>query len=475
MRASKNLSHYLRKLSGAVRAVAITAGLALVAGLGATSAHAADKAPTAAETTAKAMADAPSIIAAAKVNCDLANATIVGPTEPEVNGKKVKANIYELACKTGPGFIVTVFSPTEAGEPFTCNYLVKIKAIDPKSPSCILPENLPESKWMIPVVKTFLPDCELTQWRLIGSTSTAPLIDRYEIGCKASQGGVIDYPQLTATGVPEYKNCLAMEGSKSACTFTTKDQIVAAMKPLATQANPACQVNNVRFVGVTKENDGIYYEFGCANPPGFMVLAKTDGTFIRNIPCASAAGLGGCQYTDAGVAAADANGRMTQTLKAAGFTCTVKDYTVVGTQEATKRDYIEFKCPEQPFGLIGFVPQEGSTAAARLNDCFADQAGRKSCTMVTPDDLMKQVDVIVKKAEPNKGCDVKQVRYIGESAGVDGGIIIEAACVNKRGYLGVISADRQSLTEVVPCTIAKAHHDDQQCEIEGNGTYTGGE
>ncbi len=464
------------KFAGALRTLAVTASLALIASLAAAPVYAATPKPlTEAESIAKGLEDAPSIVATAKLNCDIANAKVVGPTDTEVNGAKVKGTIYELACKSGPGFIITAISLTQTKDPFSCNYLVKVREKVPDSLLCTLPENTPPYKWLTPVVQPYLPGCEVTNARVIGSSTSGAPIDRYEVACATGIGGIIDYAQLGTDTPTEFKSCLFLEGTPSTCTYTTKAQIIETMRPIAAAGNAKCVVTDVRFVGITKESDGYYYEFGCATPPGFIVLTKVDNSFVRNIPCASAAGLGGCKFTDAGVAAADANGRMSAQLKEGGFPCTVKDYEVIGTQESTKRDYIEFTCPEQPFGLIGFIPQEGSTAALRVNDCFLDQVGRKSCTLTKPDVLLAQVDKLIKIAKPDKGCDVSEVRYIGESDTIDAGVIVEIACKNKRGYIAVIAADRQSLGEAIPCTIAKAHKEEQQCEIAGNGTYASAE
>ncbi|WP_303829177.1 hypothetical protein [Asticcacaulis taihuensis] len=422
---------------------------------------------------AKSMADIPAIIALAKIDCDPVDAYLMGPTEfAKDDGTKVKGQLYEVACKTGPGFIITSISPTEVGQAFTCSLAAKLQATRPDSILCVLPENKPHYAWLTPIVQPYLPGCQISDARVIGSTSTEPLIDRYEVGCGAQAGGIIDYAQLGAKAPTEFKSCLVVDGTSSACQFTTKEQTMAVLKPVAAAADKDCQVNNVRFVGVNKENDGMFYEFGCANKPGFIALTKLDNTFERSITCASAAGLGGCKFTDAGVAAADANGTYSALLAKAGFPCTVDDYNVLGTQEQTKRDYVEFKCKEQPWGLIGFVPQPGSTAGVRVNDCFIDQTSRKMCTYVTEPQLRAQIDKLIKVAQPGKDCDVSDVRYIGESDGIEGAVIIEIACSNKRGYIAVIAANRNSIADSTPCKIAKSHNDPVQCTIAGNGTYS---
>ena len=463
-------------LADRARCLVLAAGLALVASFAGNAALA----ETAKAPAANAMADAPTIIATAKVNCDLANASVIGGTDIEADGKKIKGTLYEIACKSGPGFIATAVTPTDVRQVFTCTLVAGVKEKQPNAPTCALAENTPNYKWLTPVVQKYASNCVVSNARVMGSTpadSTDPKVDRYEFACGTSAGGVLDYPQLGSDAPVDYKSCLMVADSKLPCTLSTAEQAAAALKPVAAQADADCQVNNTRFVGITKESDGYYYEFGCSNKPGFIVLTGNDNSFTRVVPCASAAGLGGCKFTDAGAAAADANGTYTQQLKAGGFTCTVKDYNVVGTQEQTKRDYIEFKCPEQPFGLIGFVPQPGSQSSLRLNDCFHDQVGQKACTYVTTDMLMAQVDKLIKAAEPTKACDVTQVRYIGESASVDDGVIAEIACANKRGYIVAINADRQGFADkALPCVIARTHKDaDQQCTIPGNGTYTSGD
>ena len=465
------------RLADRVRTLVIALGLAMAASLGAPHVYAADAfKPDPAKQT-QGMTDAPAIIATAHISCDPSNAYALGQTDWEKDGKKGKGTLYEIACKAGPGFMITKISDTEVYQPFTCTLAAKIQKTNASSILCVLPENTPHYKWLQAVVQPYLPSCEVTDGRQIGATTSGELIDRYEFACKDQVGGVVDYPQLGQTAKIEFKPCIVMDGGTSACTLSTRAQIADSVKPIATAADPKCQVNNARFVGVTKEEDAMFYEFGCANEPGFMVQTKPDNTYMSTIPCANATKLmGGCTYTDLSVATADANTTYTNALKTAGFTCTVKAFDVKGTQPTTKRDFVEFQCAEQPFGLIGYIPQPGSVSALKVTDCFDDQLHKTPyCTYVTADMLMKQWDKLIKLAEPTKGCDVTQVRYIGESDTTENAIAAELACANKRGYIAIVAPDRQSLMESVPCRIAKAHNEAEQCQIAGNGTYTEGD
>lgn len=422
---------------------------------------------------AKAMADAPAIVAAAKIACEPVNAYPRGPHDYEKEDKtKVKATIYEIACKTGPGFIIIVASPTEVYSPFTCTAAWRAQQKEAKNIGCELPENKPHYKWLTPVVQPYLPGCEISEVKMIGSSTAAPYFDRYEVGCGSKVGGIIDYPQLASDAPIGFRSCIGQEGTTATCTLSTREQIIESLKPLAATADSKCQVSDVRFVGVTTEGNGVFYEFGCSNQPGFIVRAKlSDNSFDRLVQCSAAASLGGCKLTKAEDAAAGASGDYSSILKKAGYTCTVSDFNVIGSQENTKRDYVEFKCPEQPWGLIGFVPQPGSTAGVSVTDCYLVKTRNRTCTLTTDDMLKGQLDKLIKIAEPKKGCDIKEVKYLGESAGVEGGLIAEIACVNKRGYIIVVEKDRNSISLATPCHIAKAHKDPQQCTIAGNGTY----
>ncbi|MGA9659986.1 MAG: hypothetical protein WBQ60_12940 [Asticcacaulis sp.] len=453
-------------------ALAAAAGLIVGLSLSAQTATAAETAPFTIDPAvkAKSMVDIVPLIPLAKINCEPTDAYLLGPVAAE--GTAPAAQLYEVACKTGPGYIITKISDTQVGKTFTCSLAATLHTQKATSPLCILPENTPHYAWLNAQIKPFMPDCTVDKARLIGSTTEEPFLDRYEVSCTTGTGGVVDYPQIGSTAPVDFKNCVIVAGSNSACTFITEEQMRAPLKPVAAKASATCQVNNARFLGVSKDNANLYYEIGCANEVGFVVVTDNKTNYERTIACTSAASLGGCTFTDMGAAAADANTNYSTQLTKAGYPCKVEDYTVLGTQEGTKRDYIEFKCADRPWGLIGFVPQVGSTSSLRVNDCFIDQSGRKDCTFVKESDLRAQLDKLIKIKEPAKNCDVSDVRYIGESDGIEGALVAELACANKRGYIVVVSADRNSIAESTACVLAKSHNDPVQCTIPNNGTYS---
>jgi hypothetical protein len=420
------------------------------------------------------MMDAPALIQEGNIPCELADANYVGESNLSLDGKTVKGKTYEIACKNATGWIVT---KSEAGleTPYNCTqgntYALKNKGI----PVCALPLNAPHYAWLQADAKTYVPDCVVNKARLVGTITTGAGANRYEVGCANAKALIVDIPLLGSKAPPAYRICLMTEGTSSVCEYQTHEQAVTQIVPIAQKADPACQANNARFIGTAADSDSYYFEIGCSNQPGFVILVKSDNSLDRTVSCTAARALGGCQFTKLEEAASVESDYYTKTLTKAGYGCTVQEFNIIGSQPTTKRDYAEFKCPEKPFGLIGFVPQDGSNGEVNVSDCFVSKTRKNMCSLIDETVYKAHIDKLIKVAQPTKGCDVSDVRYVGESGSEAEGVIVEVACVNKRGYIGTLSADRTKIVDTIPCRIAKTHKEEIQCEIPGNGTYADNE
>ncbi|MDC7674562.1 hypothetical protein [Asticcacaulis machinosus] len=418
------------------------------------------------KTRAKGMADAPAILSASGAPCQIADAHHVGESNvTTADGKKSKVMVYEVACQTGPGYILAK-NPDNTATAFNCTQAASQNALDPKATKCVLPGNAKHYAWLQSSVQTLGSPCVVNNARWIGSSDEAKL-DRYELGCESGVGGVLDLARTGSTAKTSFDNCLVMEQRKVTCQFTTREQALAVIKPLAEKASASCQVNNSRLIGRVVADNEDYYEFGCANEPGFLVRAKSSGEYVAKISCANAGTLGPCQYTDAASLTASQNATYTKVLAAAGKPCTVESYNVIGTQTQTNRDFVEFKCPEQVYGLMGFIPNEGSTAKIDIFDCYAGVARKRECSLTPATVLTAHLDKLAKADK--KDCDVKEVRYAGVTD--SDGILVELACTNKRGYVAALSKTRTSYEDIVACNIAKNRPGYETCKIPGNGTY----
>lgn len=413
----------------------------------------------------RAQKDVPALISSTGAVCALADTYFVGESKGKnAEGKTTKTLVYELACDGTSGLII---SKHESGavDLLSCTQAHAQNAADPSRIKCILPGNQPHHAWLTPLIQTKTPDCTVADARWLGSVPDQKF-DRYEYSCTDKAGAIVDVPQAGSTYPLTLTPCLLTAGTSSACTLNTAEQISRSLSPQAKQASATCEVNNARWLGRIAAESTDYYEIGCANEPGFLVATDLNGTFKSTVGCDRAGTLGPCQYTDSAALEQEANAKLTTTLKAAGHTCTVNDYTVLGTQTGTNRDLIEFQCADKAYGLMAFIPNPGSTSEADIFDCYTAAGRNRACTYVTEDTLLKNIDALT-KAE-NKDCDVKEIRYAGIAD--DDAVILEIACTNKRGYIADLLKSRKGFGAIVSCNIAKSRGY-ETCTIPGNGTY----
>ncbi|MDC7683813.1 hypothetical protein PQU92_11030 [Asticcacaulis sp. BYS171W] len=416
---------------------------------------------------AKGIADAPAMIKGAGVPCDPADAYYIGEsTTKTADGKTVKIQVVEVTCKAGGGYILDKNPSSGVVEQRNCTQAFSQNAANTKQIKCVLPGNKEHYAWLTPLVKPYDATCTVEKARWLGQIAEQKT-NRYEYGCQGSAGGLIDVPYAPNTNAPNFINCLIAKGN-SACSYTTAEQATQRLQPIAKQAKASCVVEKARWLARDTDKNADYYEIGCAGQPGFIVQTSPALVYQATFDCSQAKAIGGCQYTDASQAQAGAREAYANRLKVTGLPCTVSDYTVLGVENAgLKRELVEYKCPEQKWGLAVFLPPAGSAAKAEVMDCFTMVARRQTCGYVPKSALDQQMDVLIKGAK--KDCDVQQVNYLGR--GDADSVLVEIACTNKRGYVGAVSKSRAGFDDVVACTIAKNRKYPIQCEIPGNGTY----
>jgi len=54
---------------------------------------------------------------------------------------------------------------------------------------------------------------------------------------------------------------------------------------------------------------------------------------------------------------------------------------VIGQETTQKRYVVEFACPQQPHGLVAYIPAPGSTAPFEVVDCAAAARRHAICTL----------------------------------------------------------------------------------------------
>lgn len=434
---------------------------------------------------ARGMADAPAIIAGMKLSCELADARYVGPADAKRDGKTVKGDSYEVACKSLQGFFLVRYKDGGFEQPVNCNMAEAIREKNKTYPACSLPGNRINHYWLTPYAKTRTPDCAVADARWIDEDAKHEG-EFYELTCKNGTGAIYNIPHADkADQTVGLMSCLQTDGTPLACKLTDHAAAVKALASAAKAARGDCELSDARYIG---GKGGLsYYEAACATPPGFIMALDAQQKIAATFGCDKAEAIGGCKFTDAATAKAAAAAQTAKAeakddaqkdayaaaLQQAQVACDFDQYAKLGTDTETGRDVVEFHCAQKPNGLLAFLPGKASGATFEAYDCLAAHVLKLTCRFTSDETLLANLKAAAKASpQVNADCDLAQVRY-GFMA-KSGAIVMELACVNKRGYIAVLNAARTGFNPAVPCDVAaKSDKVPEKCAIAGNGANTG--
>ena len=147
---------------------------------------------------------------------------------------------------------------------------------------------------------------------------------------------------------------------------------LVAAKILAT-SGAACTVKDYRWVGLSDVDHIEVNEVACDNGQGYiMIVALPGATFPVHVETCNQSARRGlpCKLSDNGDIGPTLQS-FRDTLAKNKIACDATDQTtrVIGQIVANKQHVVEFACPQQPKGLVAYIPQEGSTAPFEALDC----------------------------------------------------------------------------------------------------------
>ena len=295
---------------------------------------------------AQGMAAAPGLIDAAGLECQVADARLLGvTTDPR---SKSKDAVYEVACVGSEGYVIV---KTDSATPlaFTC-----LEAGAPRSdgkPSttrCILAGNTDPIAGLAPLIAKAPGGCTAKQVGPLGHTAESSL---FEVACRGGAGWVIE-STIRGAFSRAIDCALADNEIVGGCRLTDSHKAKAAQAARysrsARAVGFACDVSDYAPLPADARGREAV-ELSCAN--------RTDGAiglFVQGSPDASAvydcayAELKGyrCELTKADAAYR----RLTDDLKVLGKTsCTVSNARAVGVSD--RYGYIEVACAD---GLQGY-------------------------------------------------------------------------------------------------------------------------
>lgn len=221
-------------------------------------------------------------------SCQMTEAKLLGQA-PD------KSSMYEIACATGPGYIVLGSTPPSATD---CLVLAtsaeNARAKDPAAEVgtvCTLPANDNGPAVFEAYAREAGMDCVIDGAGIVGAAADGAIV--YEIGCANADGARI---QKSASGWTR-SPCFELASINATCKFTQPAEQAATLKSwLAGSEAAACDVQQARFMG--QNANGSFYEAACAGADGVIVRFNAEKAVQQVYPCAVAEKIGGgCKLT----------------------------------------------------------------------------------------------------------------------------------------------------------------------------------
>jgi hypothetical protein len=427
-------------------------------------AHAAAKAAPATAVTKdqrdKGMAAAPGLISAGGLDCQLADARLVG----EAKDAKTKAttDIYELACTGNEGLIVEKVGDA-APETFTCLQANEASADGkPNNVQCVLPGNGDPKAGLAPYIAKAGKPCTPAKIRALGQSPTNAV---FELACSEGGGGYI----LAVSAPPRLDKPVTMDpcvgfppGGNITCTLTDRTAQLAVVDQLVAKSGKACTIKDRSYIGATASGLAIY-EVACQDGKGFMLEQAANGDLKQAIDCASADAIGGgCKLTDARQAKTEQAGLYTGLAKKAGFQCEVSGYAPLPAGLQGK-EVVELSCSNRPDGAIGVF---GATSAipSVIYDCAHSELMGYRCGLTKAAAAYSKLTDDLKTLGKTS-CTVSDARTVGVTADHKG--YLEVACSDGLpGYM--IEYSMAPLTPKSPITCSEAKGISGGCALPGN-------
>lgn len=217
----------------------------------------------------------------------------------------------------------------------------------------------------------------------------------YEAACTNGMG----YFLVDVEGGKPYGfSCLAAEATRKAdsaakrpvgtvCRLSANESPETLATSVLSHAGVNCTVTGLNWLGQNAKNHIEYNEAACADGKGYVLASALPGqTFApQAMSCHDAATRGIiCKLTESGPVITKQSFIDTLAKQGVACTTTVDKLHLIGRENGRKRYVVEFSCPEQPRGLVAFIPFADSKAPFESMDCKAAAKKQAICKLNTP-------------------------------------------------------------------------------------------
>ena len=371
---------------------------------------------------AKGKKEAGAFVTAAKIPCTMTDAYYIGGG---AGPDKVYADYYEVACKEGLGYILSVKKKEPVPQTTDCIIMARTSDGKPNKQACRLPAN---RRPYLGLQNDFAQGghpCTVTNGRFVGGTADLFL---YEASCSEGGGYIIEAPR--AGGAAKTVNCVIYAASPGniKCNLISEAQQNSYVDKLVAASGKPCPVTNRRYVATTTSGED-FYEVACSDNTGFMVKTTVNGAYSAVVPCSQASGIAdGCKLTDAREAMTKEAGLYSSLSKKAGFDCAVSKYADFPTTD-NNTEIVELACSNRADGGIGFFP--AGAGQSRVLDCLRAEAEGYKCTFTSTSALYGKLTEQL-RAKGKSLCVVSNAVGHGEADEAGGGKedFVEVACAD---------------------------------------------
>jgi hypothetical protein len=238
------------------------------------------------------------------------------------------------------------------------------------------------------LVKAINLACELTDAELVGAGTTnenGKTLDLkvYEISCGNGMGYFLE---SRGSQQPIAVSCFAADATHAAdvakgtksdfyCQLPANKDVKVMAASLMTVSGTVCTVSALRWFGLSESGQTEYSEVVCGGNKGYLLKTPRSGPTASAsvMNCQEAAKYGmKCRLTDGGpVSAPVSQQALRDAVKQNGVNCEPLQMRVIGRESESKRYVVELQCPQQPKGLIAFIPLEGNPNRFETLDCPA--------------------------------------------------------------------------------------------------------
>lgn len=368
------------------------------------------------------MAAAPGVIQQSGIDCNLANARLLGKS---VDAKtKLASSYYELACTDQEGFIVAV--PEKPGPPiliFTC---LEAANTPTSGAQCVLPQNADPKHGLAALVAKNKPTCQMTNARAIGQTGDRSATF-FEVACQGGPGYSIQTSFPVSAAKPAvFQPCFAISPSSATkCTLTDDATSTAYINAVITKMGKPCVVKDHRYVGATSDGTD-FFEVACQDGKGYMVEQVANGDVKPAIDCTVADNIGGgCTLTNARQAETEQAGLYSKLAHAAGYACDVSRYAPFNVN-VPGHEVVELACANRPDGAVAIFPAS-TTEKAQIYDCAHSEIAGYRCSFTKPEAAAPAMTADLNKLGKTS-CVVSGSRFVGKTT--DNVAYIEVSCAD---------------------------------------------